>query len=213
MDENAKSIMNIKFNKVKKELEKRRFLCDIVEDASEARNLITELIPVNASVSLGGSVTLTETRILKQLYEMDIRLQDRYQEGLSEDERKDVLREAFTSDIFVTSTNALTMQGELYNIDATGNRVAAMAFGPKKVIVVVGQNKLVSNIEEAENRLRSIAAPMNCTRLNRKTPCTISGECMDCLSEERLCANFVRMGISYPKHRVHIILIKEDFGY
>ena len=213
MSEFTQTIMDRKLERIKSTLEKRRFLCDIVENKEQAQELVRKLIPNGATISLGGSMTLEETGILSMVYEMDVKVQDRYADGLSREQRNEVLKQAFTSDVLLTSTNALTMQGDLYNIDGNGNRVAAMIFGPNKVIVVMGQNKLVADMEEAQKRLSNLAAPSNAARLGKNTPCVEFGFCANCNSDERICDAYVTISRSHDLHRIHVIIIKEEYGY
>lgn len=207
------TVMRTRLMRTKAALEKRRFAATVVEDAAEARQVIAALIHEGETVSFGGSMTLEETGIQAMICQMPVNIQDRYKEGLSREERNDILRQAFTSDVFITSTNAITMQGELYNIDGTGNRVAAMIFGPKRVIVVAGCNKVVVNEEEAMLRVRNIAAPMNTERLNKDTPCRKLGFCADCTSEQRICDAFTALKRCHEAGRIHVILINEPYGY
>ena len=125
----------------------------------------------------------------------------------------DVFKKAFTSDIFITSTNALTMDGCLYNIDGTGNRVAAMIFGPREVIVIAGLNKICQNEEEAIARIRHCSAPANAIRLNKKTPCTKTGHCMDCHSPDRICSSYVKLAYQKQVNRIKVIIVEENLGY
>ena len=213
MDGFSQKTMNNRLEMVKKALEKRRFLCDIVANSEEAKQLVRKLIPDGDIVSFGGSMTLEETGILPMVYEMDVKIQDRYAPGLNREQRNDILRDAFKSDVLLTSTNALTMQGDLYNIDGSGNRVAAMIFGPKKVIVVMGQNKLVTDMETAKKRLTHLAAPANAARLGKNTPCVELGFCANCSSDDRICDAYVAISRSHDLHRIHVIIIKEEYGY
>ncbi|PKM87413.1 MAG: lactate utilization protein, partial [Firmicutes bacterium HGW-Firmicutes-10] len=135
---------------------------------------------------------------------------DRYN---PENDVQEMFRKAFTSDVFVTSTNAVTMEGELLNVDAGGNRVAAMIFGPKKVLVIAGVNKLVKNMAEAEQMIKRTARPMNNERLNTNNPCRLVGECTECISESRICSVFVRMARSQVRDRICVILVNENLGY
>ncbi|MBQ7890790.1 MAG: lactate utilization protein [Erysipelotrichaceae bacterium] len=213
MDANSKKIVDVHCNRVKQALEKKRFLCDVVENAQEARELVKSLIPNGASVGFGGSMTLNETGIKDMIREMDVVYQDRDNSALSREQLHEVLREAFTADVYVTSTNAITLQGELYNVDGLGNRVAAMIFGPKKVIVVCGYNKICKDEEEAKKRICMIAAPINAERLHKDTPCRQIGECCNCNSEQRICDAYVALKRCHEAGRIHVILVKESYGY
>ena len=121
-------------------------------------------------------------------------------------------RKAFSADTFIASTNAVTLQGELVNIDGHGNRVSAMIFGPKQVIIVAGYNKIVEDEEAAKKCIREIAAPANSVRLHKQTPCSKTGSCQDCYSKDRICSSYVK--INYDKEdRIRVILIAEAYGY
>ena len=133
--------------------------------------------------------------------------------GLSQEQVKERLREGLLADIFITGTNALTMDGCLYNIDGTGNRVAAMIFGPKDVYVIAGINKIFNTEAEAINHIKTVSAPANAVRLNKNTPCTKKGECMDCLSPDRICSSFVKLGYQGNVGRIKIVIVNQDLGY
>lgn len=155
------------------------------ENLSEARELILAMIPGGASVAVGGSETLNEMGIIDTFRNGSYRFFDRYQD-LPGPEIVEIYRQSLLADFLVTGTNAITRNGELVNIDCSGNRVAGIIFGPKRVIVVAGVNKVVSDLENALKRLKQIA-PMNAVRNGHKTPCTETGRCMDCQTSARLC--------------------------
>ena len=155
-------------------------------------------------------MTLSECGVLEHLKSDRYNYLDRYAAGA--DVQK-IFRQAFFCDTYITSTNAVTEAGELYNIDGNGNRVAAMLFGPKSVIVVAGYNKIVANLEEARTRLRQIAAPANAVRLNMATPCKVLGSCKDCHSDGRICCDYVVMSQQRVANRVKVILVGEQLGY
>ena len=138
---------------------------------------------------------------------------DRYVEGLSKDDLKKLYRDTFSADVYFTSTNAITEKGELYNVDGNGNRIAAMLYGPDKVIVIAGVNKIVRDIEEAVMRNERISAPANCKRLNRNTPCVKVGHCVNCSSEERICSEYTVIKRQGNKDRIHVIFLNEELGY
>ena len=185
----------------------------ILNDINEVKQKIMDLIPLHSRVSVGGSQTLFETGVIDLLRNMDIEYDDRYQEGLTRPQMNEVYRRAFLCDYYLASSNAVTMNGELYNVDGNANRVAAITYGPQHVILVVGQNKIVSNLEEAKQRVENIAAPANCIRLNKNNACTHNGKCMDCQSETRICATFVTHKRQMTKNRITILLVKENLGY
>lgn len=213
MDQNVEWSKQLKVERTIKNLKKNNMEAFFVNDKDEALELIKTLVNKNDVVSVGGSMTLFETGVIELLRNGDYTFLDRYKEGLTKEEIKEVYRKTFSADVFFTSTNAITETGTLLNIDGTGNRVAAMIYGPDKVIVVVGINKVVNNEEEAINRLRTIAAPINAHRLNRKTPCATTGNCEDCNSPERICANYVSMKRQINPDRIKVIIIDNEFGY
>ena len=171
-----------------------------------------ELVNEGSKVSLGGSMTLFETKIMEHLRSGRYELLDRYKEGLTADEIKEIYRKSFFCDAYFTSTNAITEEGELYNVDGNGNRVAAMLYGPDKVIVIAGVNKIVKDINEAIYRVENLAAPANAKRLNRKTPCTVTGKCMNCNSPERICREYTVIRKPVP-NRIFVLLLNEEYGY
>ena len=180
------------------------------ESFEEAQKTLFETcLPKNVSVGLGGSETLTAMDILPVLRNGEYKLFDRYDCA----DHFQVCRDSLLAEYFLTGANALTMKGEMVNIDCSGSRVAAMAYGPAHVIVVAGVNKLVNNLDEAVARARAIA-PMNCRRNNHKTPCTETGECADCNTQQRMC-NHLLITYNAKKFpgRFTLILINEEAGF
>ena len=158
-------------------------------------------------------MTLFETGIIDLLRSGSYKFLDRYQQGLSPDDIMNIYRQSFCADAYLVSSNAITENGELYNVDGNSNRVAAMLYGPKSVIVVAGYNKIVKDIEAAKARLEEVAAPANCVRLNMGTPCTTAGKCCHCNSEGKICCDTVIMGRQRTKDRIKVILVGEELGY
>ena len=210
MDEHAKKIMELKIERTVKNLIARQFEVHIAENGKQAVKIIKQIIPQGASVNVGGSQTLFELGLIDELNKMDVDFQNRYAENA--DVQK-IFREAYSADVYLTSTNAITEDGILLNVDGNGNRVSAMIFGPKEVIVVVGINKLVKDMDAAVKRIQEIAGPMNNMRLNRETPCTMLATCTDCISPERICAAYVALARSHQDKRIKVILVKENLGY
>ncbi|MCF0111359.1 MAG: lactate utilization protein [Erysipelotrichaceae bacterium] len=202
-----------KLEKTREALLKKHFAASVVGNCLEARELVRSLIGEGQSVCFGGSMTLQESGILDMVYGMNVKIYDRYKEGLSREDANLLYRQSFMADVLLTSSNAVTMTGELYNIDGTGNRVAAMIFGPDKVICVVGRNKVVTDEEAAVDRVRNVAAPANCIRLHKDNPCTKIGRCADCNSDTRICDAFVALKRCHEPGRIHVILVNEDLGY
>ena len=202
---------------VGKALEANNFEVFIVQTASEARDLVLNtLMPQLAPkvVSWGGSMTIGAIGITEAIMKNPaLSILDPYEAGLKPDEAYERRRQGLLADLFFSGTNALTEQGQLVNLDATGNRVGAINFGPKNVIVAIGRNKVVSDLDTAMQRIKEYAAPVNAIRLNRKTPCAETAYCEECKSPGRICNIWTITEKSFPKHRIKIILINQDLGF
>ena len=212
MDNNLKWVNEIKINRTLEALRKNNMEGYLINTENELIHKIQELVNEGSKVSLGGSMTLFETKIMEHLRSGRYEFLDRYKEGLTADEIKEIYRKSFFCDAYFTSTNAITEEGELYNVDGNGNRVAAMLYGPDKVIVIAGVNKIVKDINEAIYRVENLAAPANAKRLNRKTPCTVTGKCMNCNSPERICREYTVIRKPVP-NRIFVLLLNEEYGY
>lgn len=213
MDENMKWLYKSKVNEIISNLEKNNMQGFYVENKEELIKKLDELVKNNSTVSVGGSMTLFETGVIDYLKNKDVLFYNRYEEGLSKEDIKDIYRKSFSVDYYFTSTQAITLQGELYNVDGTGNRVAAMLYGPENVIVIVGINKIVDDFDAAIKRNRNISAPANAKRLNRKTPCAKTGYCMECNSNDRICNEYTLIKRQSQKDRIKVIIVAEEFGY
>lgn len=212
MDANVKEIIKIKMEACKKALEKNGMKAYLVEDAQAARELVNAMIKDHETVCDGGTMTLQETGILDMLNHRDLVFHSHSDPTMTREQSDAEARKAFSADTFIASTNEVTLQGELVNIDGHGNRVSAMIFGPKQVIIVAGYNKIVEDEEAAKKRIREIAAPANSVRLHKQTPCSKTGSCQDCYSKDRICSSYVK--INYDKEdRIRVILIAEAYGY
>jgi hypothetical protein len=183
--------------------------------SKEAVSEIRKLIPDGASVALGGSVTVIQSGLLDELRRMNIKLLDRYRDGITNDEVEEILRQGVSADILVTSSSAVTADGKLVNEDGRGNRVAGMIFGPKKVILMVGMNKVVPTVDDALTRIKNVAAPLNCIRLGADTPCARTGFCDDanCHAPQRICSQIVIIESNRVKDRLTVVLVGEELGY
>ncbi len=194
------------------------------ETGAEAKEKAMSLIEKGSTVAIGGSVTVSSLGILDELRSGEYNFIDRHLAKTPE-ELKEVFRKSFFADSYICSTNAITVNGELYNVDGTGNRVACMLYGPDSVVIVAGVNKIVDNLDEAFVRLKKIAGPLNCKRLNKNTYCQRLGECVAfsngkehemtsaCKSPDRICRDFVVMSEQVQKGRIKIVLVNEDLGY
>ncbi len=198
---------------VMKNLEKRQIKACYCPTAAEAKEKALSYLKKDCLVSFGGSMTLEETGILQALREReDIFLIDRAAAS-SPAEVKKMYHDALSCDYYFMSTNALTQDGELVNIDGNGNRLAALVYGPEHVIIVAGMNKVAANLTEALSRVHNTATPLNCIRLSRKTPCAATGTCADCLSPDCICNQVVITRRSGDPDRIRVILVGEDVGY
>jgi hypothetical protein len=194
-------------------LQKNNFSATYVNTKQEALDKLAALIPGDATVGIGGSWTIKEVGIDTLLEERGNTVFNHNKPGLSPEESLALRRKEMTCDIFLTGTNALTLKGELVNVDGAGNRVAAMIFGPKKVIVITGINKIVTDTTAAMERIELYAAPINNKRLNRPNPCTVTGECMDCQGPTRICNVTTVMHKKPAATDVEVLIIGEELGF
>jgi L-lactate utilization protein LutB len=197
-----------------KNLTKRRFEASYAPTAAQARDEILSMIPAGVTVSRCGSMSLVEMGLWEALAaKPGVTIIDPYRPGLSPEEGVSLRARGLTADYMITSTNAITMDGKLVNLDGQGNRVAAMCYGPRKVILVVGLNKVAPDLETAIARVKYHAAPINAIRLNRATPCVETGLCSDCRSPERICNMWSIIEGHLVANRLHVKLVGEDLGY
>lgn len=213
MDENISWFINKQVEKVINGLEKHNMKGIFVKDEAELIEILKEFIQEDSVVGTGDSITLLETGVLDFLREGNYIFLDKYRDGITSEEKRQIYIQNFSADTFLCSTNALTEEGELYNIDGNGSRVAPMIYGPKQVIIVAGINKLVKNLEEAERRVRNYAAPIDAKRLGKDTPCTKLGHCVDCKSPDRICNDFVTITRQFVKDRIKVIIVAKPLGY
>jgi hypothetical protein len=165
------------------------------------------------SIACGGSVTLDEIGLRDSLRDGSYKFIDHLKQGIHREESMNLRRESLHSDLYIMSTNAITINGELVNIDGSGNRLAALIFGPRKVFVVTGMNKVAYSIDKAIARVKNFASPANTRRLEKNTPCRLSGICSDCKSPDRICSHQVITNFSGVKDRIKVFLIGESLGY
>ncbi|OUN20260.1 lactate utilization protein [Pseudoflavonifractor sp. An85] len=194
-----------------KMLEHNNMAAHYAPTIQDAQQLVKQLIPQGATVACGGSMSLQEAGIMEILRSGDYTFWDR--EAVDSTQQDEILRKAFFADYYLSSSNAVTEQGELYNVDGNANRVAALCFGPKHVICVVGYNKIVPTLEDAKERVEAIAAPANTIRLQRDTPCAVTGHCENCHSPQRICCTTVIHQQQREAGRIHVIIVGEELGY
>ena len=195
--------------KLIKNLEKRNMTGYYAKNAKEALSIALSLIPEGASVTHGGAHSAGEIGLLKVLEEGNYNYCNR---GKVEDKRAAELF-AYNADVYLGSVNGMSEDGILVNIDGNSNRVSAYAYGPKKVVLIVGMNKVAKDLDAAMKRARNEAAPINAQRFGLDTPCAKTGSCMDCLSPDTICCQFLITRFSRHKGRIHVILVGESLGY
>lgn len=190
-----------------------RFDAAYLSDTKEVIRHLISIIPENATIGIGGSKTLETLGIAELLQDRGHTIFWHNQPGLAPDVSMAYRHSQLSCDVFLTSTNALTLKGELVNKDGIGNRVAAMFFGPKKVIVIAGVNKIVADLNAAEERIRTVAAPLNNKRLNRPNPCVKTGVCMDCQGPTRICNVTTIISKRPPATDVTVLVVGEALGF
>jgi hypothetical protein len=204
----------VRLEKVASRLAKHGFESLVVDNREAARQFFFSRIQPGMTIGFGGSRTVVELGLVDTLRGMkDVSLLDRMREGIGKEEKGAIERACFSADVFVASANSLSETGEIVNIDKWGNRTAAIEFGPKKVYLFVGRNKLCSSLEAAISRAKNDAAVMNNIRFENKTPCVVDGKCHDCLSPERICSTLSIVMRSSPAQRICVVLVNADFGF
>ena len=213
-----------KIEKTMDALRKNNMQAYYCQTAAEACEKVRELMQKGDTVTHGGSVTLGQCGITELLKNGDYVYLDRSAPGLTREQVEDIYRQAFSADVYLTSANAVTENGLLFNVDGNSNRVAAIMFGPKSVIVVAGYNKVVTDLDEAFDRLRTVAAPRNTQRLKCDTYCAKTGKCVSlnqpgsklgdgCGTDQRICCNYTVTALQRHKDRIKVILVGEELGY
>ena len=211
MNQYKKKMYDLSGPKTAEALNKRHFEAYYCSTAAEAVEKVLELTPKTDVVSWGGAMTVDELGIKDRLRQRNQPVIDR-DTAKTPDERMDMLRQALTCDTFLMSSNAISKDGQLVNIDGNGNRVAAMCFGPRQVVVVAGMNKVLGTLDDAVARARNVAAPANAQRFGVKTPCGLTGQCGDCTSPDCICSKLVITRFCMPERRIKVVLVGEDLG-
>ena len=216
MDKPIDNYWRLRLADLKVALESNNFDVFLADNMQMASTVVTEdIIPqLNVkSISWGGSMTFTTTGLYEQLKAApNLEVLDTFDKNISSEEILERRRKALLVDLFITGTNAVTETGQLVNLDMIGNRIGALTFGPKWVIILVGRNKLVADLDEAMFRVKNYVAPTNSMRLDKKTPCIKTSYCQECESPDRICNTWTITEKSFPKNRVKIVLINEDLG-
>lgn len=195
-----------------KNLKSRHFDAWYCADREEALKKALELIPEGAVIGWGGATSAQQIGLMDALNAGNYRTIDRDKCATAE-EREQAARDCFSADVFLTGANGLSLDGQMVNIDGTGNRVGAIVYGPKTVLVIAGMNKVEDTLEAAINRARTVAAPMNQQRFLLENPCTVTGTCADCKSESCICNQIVITRHCRPAGRIKFILVGEELGF
>ena len=223
MNVDTESVVYSRLEKTANALRANNMEVFIVENRQKAMEKTEELLSEGDRIGLGGSVTLNECKITDLVRSKKYRFIDRYEAGLTAEQIRERHIEALSADVYITSSNAVTENGELYNVDGNSNRIACISYGPKSVVMIVGVNKIVRDIGEAVKRVKSVAAPANCERLGCQTYCKAEGEsvslskggdiCSGCSSDARKCCNYLISSKQRHKNRIKVIIVGEELGY
>jgi len=217
MDKPIENYWKIRLANLKEALEANNFEVFVANNTEDAKKVVLEqIIPRTGaqSVSWGGSVTLVSTGLYDALKEStDMEVLDTYDKKPSPEESLERRRRSLLVDLFLSGTNAVTESGQLVNLDMYGNRIGGITFGPKHVIILVGRNKITTDLDEAMTRIKDYAVPVNTMRLDKKTPCAKTSYCEECKSPDRICNSWVITEKSFPKGRVKVVLINQDLGF
>jgi L-lactate utilization protein LutB len=216
MDRPIEHYWQIRLKGVKEALEANHFEVFLAQDVKEAKKIVKEqILPALGakSVSWGGSMTFLATGLYEEIKKMPgLEILDTFDRSKPAEENMELRRRSVLADLFITGTNALTEGGILVNLDMMGNRACSINFGPKHVVILVGRNKIVSELDDAMYRIKNYAAPVNAMRLDKKTPCVKTSYCEDCKSPDRICNVWTITEKSYPKGRIKVVLINQDLG-
>ena len=210
MDANLNFVMQKRLEHAKAMLDKNNMKTQIVQTATEVVPALTQMLAENSVVACGGSMTLEACGVMDYLRQGNYRFLDRDAPGV---DKRQIFINSFSADFYLSSANAITQNGEIYEIDGNGNRVAALAYGPGKVVIVAGRNKIVPDLAAARQRRMETASPANALRVGAGTPCTITGRCSDCKSPGRICCTETILLYQRNAERIRVILVNEDLGY
>lgn len=217
--------MTEQIEKVVENLKKNKMQAIFAETKQDALKIVKEMLFEKAVITWGGSMSVIECGIDELLRDKKYNFMDRGRPGITPDEQQECFKASIGADFFFCSANAVTENGELVNVDGLANRISSIAFGPKKVVMIVGVNKIVPDLKSAFLRVKKIAAPKNCVRLNKNTPCAKLGHCVSllnndnpdfaegCNCDDRICCDYMISAMQRQKDRVVVVLVNEDLGY
>jgi hypothetical protein len=211
---NMKAVHNrVLAQKTVEALRRNHFKAEFFENSAEAIQMILSNIQPGITLAFGGSQTIMQLGLAENIAGMDVILLDHNAKGLSQEDKIEIMRSQQVCDVFISSTNAITLNGELYNVDGNGNRISALIFGPRKVIIIAGINKICTDEYSAWQRIKSQAAPLNMLRLNRPNPCTKEGICMDCSLLTRGCNAYLVLRKKPTLSDISVFIINEELGF
>ena len=212
MTEQMKTYYEKRAQVLVKNLKSRHFEAYYCPDSASALAKTLELIPEGASVGWGGALSAQQIGLIDAVKSGNFAAIDR-DAATTPEERTQALKRCLTADVFLCGANALSLDGQMVNIDGTGNRVAAIAYGPDTILVIAGMNKVCDTLDDAVTRARTVAAPMNKQRFPFKTPCEVTGACADCKSEESICNQILITRNCRPAGRIKFVLVGEELGF
>lgn len=200
-------------NRVIKNFKKNQITVTLLRDGNELIDFLKSHIPANSIVGVGDSVTLETTGVYSMLRDGTYKFLDKYDKRLTKEEKQEIYIKNFSADFFLSSVNAISANGCVFNIDGNGSRVAPIIYGPKKVYLITGINKIVEDEESAIERMRSIAAPLDNIRCGKNNPCVKAGHCVDCKSKTKICNYFTKIQGQFDSQRIELILLDGEYGY
>ena len=209
MDANIVKRNELLAQTVIKGLQSRNMSGYYAANREEALRIALSLIPEGSTATMGGGMSVIEIGLVKALKEGNYNFIDRNEAP----DKREAMLQAYRADVYLASANAITQDGVLVNIDGNANRVSAIAFGPKKVILIVGMNKVCDDVDGAMKRARNVAAPINAQRFGLSTPCSKTGACMNCKSPDTICSQFLITRFAKPADRIHVILVNDNLGF
>ncbi len=222
MDINKKTVIEKRINRTGENLRKNNMEFYYAPTREDVKDIVKSLLCKGDVITNGGTMTMAECGLKELLESPDYKYLDRSK--YAPEEIPELYRKAFSADVYISSSNAITEDGVLYNVDGNSNRIAAIAYGPESVIIIAGYNKIVENLEQAEIRVKAQAAPPNCVRLDCKTYCAETGECISlskadrqitdgCKGDGRICCNYLISAHQRHKGRIKVIIVGEELGY
>ncbi len=209
MNENIQKRNELLAQKVIKGLESRNMTGYYAASKEEALKIALQIIPEGSTITMGGGMSVEEIGLVDAVKAGNYKIIDRN----ATPDRRAAMLAAYDADVYLASVNAMTDDGVLVNIDGNSNRVSAIAFGPKKVVFIVGMNKVCGDLDHAMKRARNVAAPINAQRFGLSTPCAQTGSCFDCKSPDTICCQFLTTRYSKHEGRIHVILVNDSLGF